>query len=548
MDVKFVVLLVVALAIVFLLVSEINALKTDMDKKFNEIDSILEKHNEDLKVTLKKETLTGAAKFKTYTSEMLQQIRTMNIIEKQPVMMSDHFIEVDSVEQTENPENLNNPLATTTKNAHACIPYLSEMNPTQYDGKNSDRKKEDVKNNKHIQNKDKKEDTKESGLYMSETEQSEEDQFKVKDEKNNVLNSTKMSDGKPEKKITKDRVKSLPNQTDTLKNTKSTSLVVASKNISQLQVGGDTKTSSGKVNSVAQGVMSLEKKQDIKLITTKSSPLSEIIKQKSEITLQNKDANTKLTKNENTKKDEKKNNIQKDDDDEEIEDVNEDNESDDVEEHNNSVDDESNEQDEDDEDDDEDDTEGIEDEEDEEDEQENESDEEDQEENEEDESGEEEDEDKPTKKTEKKTSKKIVKDTSDKSSGKSAEKSSDKQENSKKTSKASNVSKKLQQLKKLQAAMNSDDNEMSSQEITIGSGKKGTEIVVKSGKKSTIVDDLSIGTSGTADENQLIKLKAISSYSKTDLEELAEKHGVKVPAKSNKTILYDTIKSAIGKK
>ena len=115
-------------------------------------------------------------------------------------------------------------------------------------------------------------------------------------------------------------------------------------------------------------------------------------------------------------------------------------------------------------------------------------------------------------------------------------------------SNVSAVSKKLQQLKKLQAAMNSDDNEMSSQEITIGSDKKGARLVVKTGKKSAIIDDLSIGTSGTADENQPIKLKAITSYSKTDLEELAEKHGIKVPAKSNKSALYDSIKSSIGKK
>ena len=51
MDVKFVILLIVALAIVFLLVSEITSLKADMDKKFAEMDSLIEKRNEDVKMT-----------------------------------------------------------------------------------------------------------------------------------------------------------------------------------------------------------------------------------------------------------------------------------------------------------------------------------------------------------------------------------------------------------------------------------------------------------------------------------------------------------------
>ena len=43
-------------------------------------------------------------------------------------------------------------------------------------------------------------------------------------------------------------------------------------------------------------------------------------------------------------------------------------------------------------------------------------------------------------------------------------------------------------------------------------------------------------------------LRKSSDQSKTDLEALAEKHGIKVPAKSNKLALYDSIKSSIGKK
>src|SRR5205807_1187011 len=88
------------------------------------------------------------------------------------------------------------------------------------------------------------------------------------------------------------------------------------------------------------------------------------------------------------------------------------------------------------------------------------------------------------------------------------------------------LSKKLQHVKKLQASMNSDD--MSSQEITLGSKTKGTSLVVKAGKKSTFVDDLSLGT---VDDNEsvAIKLKAESSYKKSDLEEIAGKHNINIP-------------------
>ena len=60
---------------------------------------------------------------------------------------------------------------------------------------------------------------------------------------------------------------------------------------------------------------------------------------------------------------------------------------------------------------------------------------------------------------------------------------------------------------------------ISSQEITIGTEKKGKKITITA-TKNMITDDLSIGTN---DDNKIIKLKACSSYTKGELESLAEK-------------------------
>ncbi len=56
-----------------------------------------------------------------------------------------------------------------------------------------------------------------------------------------------------------------------------------------------------------------------------------------------------------------------------------------------------------------------------------------------------------------------------------------------------------------------------------------------------------IGNVCLKDDNEPIKLKSISTYSKSDLEEMVEKYGINVPPKSNKVVLYDAIKTSIGK-
>ena len=403
MDVKFVILLSVALAIVFLLVSEINALKNDMDKKFNEIDLILEKYNEDVKTTLKKETNNGVSKFKTYTNEMLQQIRTMNCIEKQTVVTSDHFIEEDTIES---PENFINSQTHPKKRTYIQIPYLSETNPNNYD-----RKKEVYSKDSNI-NKYKNDDTKESCLYMSETSE-EKDQFKVKDNQNNIINSTKMnSSDKKFKKIS----------------TKIDTLAVNNINISE-KISVHDETS--------------------KIIIDDDDDDDEVI--------------------ENVNNNEKSDNMYEED----YEDKNCDEENCDE--------------------------------------------------------GDEES---------------CDEESCDEES--CDEESCDDKVEAIQETVDNNINKKLHNLKKLQVAMTTeDDNDVSSQEITIGSRKKGESINIKSG---TIVDDISIGTTCTIDENTIIKLKACSSYTKSELEDLAKKIGINIPAKSNKSILYDAIKASINKK
>jgi hypothetical protein len=95
----------------------------------------------------------------------------------------------------------------------------------------------------------------------------------------------------------------------------------------------------------------------------------------------------------------------------------------------------------------------------------------------------------------------------------------------------------------------SEDNDVSSQEITFGSKQKGTGIVVKSGKKtSTIVDDLSMGTTETADENKTLKLKSVYSYTKQQLEELAKINHIDITDKNTKNEIYQCIKISLNKK
>lgn len=423
MDVKFVILLVVALAIVFLLISEIYALKSDMDKKFNDIDSLIEKNNEDIKSVMKKEINTVSSRFKTYTNEMLQQIRTMNSIEKQQItLVSDQFVEVDSddVDNNQTPGQ---------------IPYLSEMPPGC-----------EYKVQVQKQNEQK---TKETEPYMSNTElEKENNEFRVRElpvipkslglcpEGNNELmpnQNTIKNSGNEEPLVSHDQDKEqeCENSEDSDNDNGSNNSDDSDDSGSASDSGSGSASDSEDSN---QGNQSKNKSKD-------ESVIDEI---------ENQPVNASVSPNHNldeighstsTKTDDLVTNV-----------VNE-----------------------------------------------------------------------PSESSEK-TSK------SDKS-----------------TEKNNEIKKKLQKYKKLQESMENDD--ISSQEITVGSNAKGGIITIKTNslknKNKTIVDDLSMGTT---DDNSSVKMKPIARYTKIELEELAKKHGVVVPNKSNKTIIYNAIRQVFDNK
>jgi len=130
MELKFIILLIIVLALIFLLFNEINTLKILFDKKNNIVN---EQHVNEIKQAIKRET----DNYKLYTTEMLSQIRRMNNIERQTIIMSDQFIE--------------------TGNEQPNIMYLSDVNKPE------------------VQE------------YMS----TPSEKFIVKDEQNNVLQSVK---------------------------------------------------------------------------------------------------------------------------------------------------------------------------------------------------------------------------------------------------------------------------------------------------------------------------------------------------------------------
>lgn len=151
MDLKFILLLAVAVTITLLL-HEFNSLKKTVNRKLNDIENKFNTYNQDLHNIVKRESVNSSNRFKTYTSEMVQEIRKMNKIENQHVtLISDGFDDDDTMES----------------NKH--IPYLSDS----HHGCNPPRKK-----TKHSD--------KES-LYMSTSEN--EPIFIIKDADNQMINS-----------------------------------------------------------------------------------------------------------------------------------------------------------------------------------------------------------------------------------------------------------------------------------------------------------------------------------------------------------------------
>lgn len=152
MDIKFILILAVVV-IVSLLLHDFKSFKKTINRKLIDIENKFNIYNQDFSNIVKREALMSNNKFKTYTSEMIQQIRKMNKIENEQVTLISDGFDDDGLSRC--------------SNRH--IPYLSDSNQ--------------INTLKLIHN------DRES-LYMSETEN--ENIYIVKDNNDNILNSSKI--------------------------------------------------------------------------------------------------------------------------------------------------------------------------------------------------------------------------------------------------------------------------------------------------------------------------------------------------------------------
>ena len=111
MDFKFIIILVVIAIAIFILSQQISSIKTSIEEKFENYENLIQKNNTELNENLKKEMSNNCLKYKTMTNDMIQQIRLMNSMEKQHIiMLSDDYVEME----TEN-VNLNMGTANESK-------------------------------------------------------------------------------------------------------------------------------------------------------------------------------------------------------------------------------------------------------------------------------------------------------------------------------------------------------------------------------------------------------------------------------------------------
>lgn len=102
MDLRFITLIIIVIIALYFCFNELNTL----NNTYGKYCMITETHIKDIKEVIKKET----ENYKIYTNDMLAQIRKMNNIEQQQVIMSDQF--------TEN----------KGPNQHKQLAYLSDVN------------------------------------------------------------------------------------------------------------------------------------------------------------------------------------------------------------------------------------------------------------------------------------------------------------------------------------------------------------------------------------------------------------------------------------
>src|SRR5579872_234362 len=198
MDIKitiFIIIIIILIVVVFALINEIQTLKVEFNKHVENVSAMIWKSSEDNINILKKEFAINENKYKIYTNEMLQHIREMDYIEKQPItFMSDQFVEVDSADNHgNNPENPDNPhhilYLSEIQNDIKLNKVSNKSNKTNTNitvNANATHPNANINTNTNINAKND-----DCVLYMSTTSS---DKFRVKDIDNELMCSTKLND------------------------------------------------------------------------------------------------------------------------------------------------------------------------------------------------------------------------------------------------------------------------------------------------------------------------------------------------------------------
>lgn len=119
MDIKFLIIVIISIIGFIVLMNELSSLRKEMAKK---------QENEEfvnlVAAEVKRESNIICNKFRIYTNDMIQQFRTMSVLETQPVIkLSDHDQFVESEEHLDCNDN------SGERCPQEKIPYLSEINP-----------------------------------------------------------------------------------------------------------------------------------------------------------------------------------------------------------------------------------------------------------------------------------------------------------------------------------------------------------------------------------------------------------------------------------
>jgi hypothetical protein len=90
---NYIILLAIAIIIIYLVYNEINTIKNDINKKIKQEINTIEKRLSTNENKIETELRTATIKLKQTNTEMLDQIRTMDDLERQNIVVSDNFVE-----------------------------------------------------------------------------------------------------------------------------------------------------------------------------------------------------------------------------------------------------------------------------------------------------------------------------------------------------------------------------------------------------------------------------------------------------------------------